>query len=167
VGADNEDILNEWTLASVPDPQEMSFWDETTNTGLEEHEIWDETWDETWDKTGDKTPTTSLPPASKSKILEALEVYPISSGITTLLEARDIYALVLSCWSIFHDPGIQDPFSQWSMISQSIRKCHGQYVWGLPEYLSVPCSREHYGMEPEGKDTGIRACGMESCLNNV
>lgn len=163
VGDDNEDILNEWTLSSSPDPQEMSFWDETTNTSLEEQEIWDETWDET----GDKTPTASPPPASKSKILEALEIYPISSGITTLLERGDINALALSCWSTFHDPSIEDPFSQCSMISQSIRKSHGQYVWGLPEYLSAPCRREHYEMEQEGEDTGIRACVRESCLNNV
>ena len=162
MGADDEGILNEWTLSSSPDQQEMmSFWDETTNTSLEE-----EIWDEAWDETGDKTPTASPPPASKSRILEALEIYPISSGITTLLERRDINALALSCWSTFHDPSIEDPFSQCSMISQSIRKGHGQYVWGLPEYLSAPCSREHYGMEQEGKDTGIRACGREGCLNN-
>ncbi|PUU81834.1 hypothetical protein B9Z19DRAFT_1121596 [Tuber borchii] len=180
VGTDNEDILNEWNSASVPDPQEMSFWDaESTNTSLEEQETWDETsdetwheacdetWDETWDETADKTPTASLPPASKPSILEALAIYPISSGVTTLLERRDLNALALSCWSAFHIPNIEDPFSQCSTISWSIPKCQGRYMWGLPEYLSAPCPREHYEMEQEGKDMGTRACVRESCLNNV
>ncbi|PUU77056.1 hypothetical protein B9Z19DRAFT_1087055, partial [Tuber borchii] len=163
VGTDNEDILNEWNSASVPNLREMSFWDETTNTSLEEQE----TWNETWEEAADKTPTASPPPASKASILEALAIYPISSGVTTLLERRDVNALALSCWSTFHVPNIEDPFSQCSTISWSIQECYGPYMWVLPEYLSAPCPREHYEMEQGGKDMGIRACVRESCLNNV
>jgi len=150
-GTDNEDILNEWNSASVPNLQEMSFWDETTNTSLEE-----ETWNETWDETADMTPTASLLPASKARVLEALEIYPISSRVTALLERRDVNALALSCWSTFHDLSIEDPFSQFSIISQ-----------GLPEYISAPCPMRHYEMVQEGKEMDIRACVRNYCLNDV
>jgi len=164
VGTDNEDILNEWALASVPDLQAASFWDESTSASSEEEE---ETWDETDDETEDETPTILSPPASKTRVLEALMIYPVSSGVTALLERRDIYALALSCWAIFYALNIEDPISQCNIISRCLRMCHGPDRWGVPNNISALRQREHREILQEGKDVDVKACAKKNCWNDV
>ncbi|PUU76747.1 hypothetical protein B9Z19DRAFT_1066390 [Tuber borchii] len=163
MGTDNEDILDEWALSSVPDLQAASFWDESTSTSSEE----EETWDESEDEMEGETPIILAPPASKTKVLEALMIYPVSSGVTALLERRDIYALALSCWSIFYALNIEDPISRRSVISRSLRMCHGPDTWGVPNYISAPCQSKHRKILQEGKDVDVKACVKKNCWNDV
>ena len=55
-----------------------------------------DSWDESQDQTEGEIPIILAPPASKASVLEALIIYPVSSGVTALFERRDIYALALS-----------------------------------------------------------------------
>ncbi|PUU81836.1 hypothetical protein B9Z19DRAFT_1121598 [Tuber borchii] len=131
----------------------------TASTSLEEQE--------TWNEILDRTLTVSPPLASKTRVLEALMSYPVSSGVTALLERRDIYALSLSCAAIFYALNIQDLVSHRAIISRCIRKCHGSYMGGLPEYVIAPRPSEHYKMAEEGKDMSIRECVRKRCWNDV
>lgn len=70
-----------------------------------------DSWDESQSEMEGETPITLAPPASKTRVLEALIIYPVSSRVTALLERRDIYALALSCRAIFYTLNIADPIS--------------------------------------------------------
>ena len=162
VGNHKGDISKEWAWASVPNDsnlQEESFCDETASASPEGQEAWSETLDGTL--------TVSPPPSSKTRVLEALMAYPISLGVTALLERRDIYALSLSCGAIFYALNIQDLVSHNAIISRCIRRCNGPYMGGHLEDIIAPRPSEHYKMVEEGKDMGVQACGRKSCWNDV
>jgi len=164
MGTDNEDILNKWTLASVPDLQAASFWAESTSTSSAEEE---ETWDESEDESEGEAPIILAPPASKTRVLEVLMIYPVSSGVTALLERRDIYALAISCGAIFYALNIADPISQRSIISRCLRMCHGPDTWGVPDYISALCQSKNRKILQEGKDVDVKACVKKNCWNDV
>ena len=75
-----------------------------------------DSWDESQDQTEGEIPIILASPASKASVLEALIIYPVSSGVTALFERRDIYALALSSPAIFYALNIADPISWRSMI---------------------------------------------------
>ncbi|PWW76882.1 hypothetical protein C7212DRAFT_343910 [Tuber magnatum] len=137
------------------DQQEKSSWDETVASFSEEQRACDE------------TPSIPAPQASKTRALEALTIYPISSQVTACLQRRDVYALALSCRAIFHSLNIQDPVSHRSIISRCVQKCHGPYMWGLPEHVTAPSPGEHEKLVREGAEMDVRACVRKNCRNDV
>lgn len=121
-----------------------------------------DSWDKSQSEMEGETPITLAPPASNTRVLEALIIYPVSSRVTALLERRDIYALALSCRAIFYTLNIADPISWRSIISRCLRKCHGPDTWGVPNYISALCQSKQ-----EGKDLDVKACVKKNCWNDV
>ncbi|PUU81835.1 hypothetical protein B9Z19DRAFT_1121597 [Tuber borchii] len=84
IGTDNEDILNEWALASVPDLQAASSWGESTSTSSEEQE----TWGKLEDEMASETPIILAPPTSKTKVFEALMIIQYPPALLLFLKGE-------------------------------------------------------------------------------